>query len=328
MVAAVRHRCRIAVLDDDLRLSQELADWSALAERAEIVVMDRHIGPEEAPAALAGFDIICTLRERLPFPRSLIERLPKLRYLCVTGKRYDTVDITAAAQRGILVSNTPIEGVGAGAVTELTWALILGLVRHVAHENRGMRNGGWQTRAGTTLRGKRLGVVGLGGIGADVARLGLAFGMEVVAWSPNLTAERAGTHGVRAVDKAALFASSDVITLHLALSDSTRHVVSTAELSSMKPTAHLVNTARAGLIDEPALIETLREGRIAGAALDVFDTEPLPVEHVLRTLDNVLLTPHLGYVTREMLSTYYRFAVDNVTSYLDGAPIRVVSPTL
>ncbi len=315
---------RIAVLDDYLRVSQAAADWSQLAQRAEIVVFDRPLTINEAAEALADFDILCTLRERQPFPRALIERLPRLRYLCVTGKRYDTVDVAAAAERGILVSNTPVSGAGAGGVTELTWGLIIGLARHIATEGRLMREGEWQHTVGTTLRGKRLGVVGLGGIGADVARIGLAFGMEVVAWSPNLTAERAQAAGVRAVEKAEIFEASDVVTLHLALAETTRNIVGAAELGAMKAQARLINTARAGLIDEAALIVALREERIEGAALDVFSVEPLPANHILRNLPNVLLTPHLGYMTTEMLSSYYTHAIENIESYLDGLPIRVV----
>lgn len=320
-------RPRIAVLDDYLRISAEVADWSALAARAEVVVLDRPLAKDEAADVLGDFDILCTLRERQPFPRELIERLPKLRYLCVTGKRYDTVDIAAAAEHGVVVSNTPVGShAGAGGVTELTWGLILSLVRNIALEDRLMREGGWQHGAGTTLRGKRLGVVGLGGIGADVARIGLAFGMDVVAWSPNLTPERAAAAGVRAVGKAELFATSDVVSLHLALSDATTGIVGAAEFSAMKPSAYLVNTARAGLLDEAALIAALTQGKIAGAALDVFSVEPLPADHTLRTLPNVVLTPHLGYFTREMLATYYGHAVENIMAFLDGAPIRVVTP--
>ncbi len=318
-------RHRVAVLDDYLRVSQSAADWSGLAQRAEIVVFDRPMTIEEAAEALADFDVLCTLRERTPFPRALIERLPQLRYLCVTGKRYDTVDLVAAAERGVVVSNTPVSGAGAGGVTELTWGLIIALARHIAIEDRLMREGGWQHTVGTTLRGKRLGVVGLGGIGADVARIGLAFGMEVVAWSPNLTAERAQAAGTRAVTKAELFETCDVVSLHLALADATRGVVAAAELDAMKASARLVNTARAGLIDEAALTDVLERGAIAGAALDVFSVEPLPADHVLRKLTNVLLTPHLGYLTSEMLTAYYNHAIENIESYLDGRPIRVVS---
>lgn len=320
-------RPRIGVLDDYLRQSQTLADWSPLARAADIVVIDRPLAEEEAAAVLANFDILCTLRERQPFPAALINALPRLRYLCVTGKRYDTIDVAAAQAQGVLVSNTPISGAGAGSVTELTWGLILSLARHIAPEACAMRSGGWQHHVGTTLRGKRLGVVGLGGIGSDVARIGQAFGMEVIAWSPNLTPERAAMAGVAAVTKEELFGTSDVITLHLALSESTDRTVGRAELAAMKPTSLLVNTARAGLVDEVALIHSLRTEAIGGAGLDVFSIEPLPEGHALRTLRNATLTPHLGYFTREMLAAYYRFAIENMTAFLAGSPIRIVKPS-
>jgi len=317
---------KIAVLDDYLDLSQQVADWRPLASRAEISVIDRPLPTvAEAAEALAEFDIICTLRERTPFPAELIGRLPRLRYLCVTGKRYDTVDVAAAVGQGVVVSNTPVTRAGSGAVVELTWGLILALARNIAAEDRLMRDGGWQHFAGMTLRGKTLGVLGLGGLGSGVARIGTAFGMEAIAWSPNLTPERAAAAGVEMVGKADLFARSDVLSLHLALAPSTAGIVGAADLARMKSSAYLVNTARAGLLDERALIAALREQRIAGAGLDVFSTEPLPADHEIRSLPNVVLTPHLGYFTREMLGTYYRDAIENIGAFLDGRPIRVVS---
>lgn len=318
---------KIAILDDYLRLSQEVADWTGLRARAEVTVFDQPLDPQAAAEALADFEILCTLRERMPFPRDLIERLPQLRYLCVTGKRYDTIDVAAAAERGVLVSNTPVTGAGSGAVVELTWGLILALVRNIAAEDRMMRSGGWQHFAGTTLKGKRLGIVGLGGLGSGVARIGVAFGMEVCAWSPNLTEARAEAAGARLVSKAELFAESDVVTLHLALAPSTHGVVGQTEIGSMKASAVLVNTARAGLLDEEALLAALRTGRIAGAGLDVYAVEPLPEDHPVRSLPNVVITPHLGYFTREMLSSYYGDAIENITAFLDGRPIRLVGPS-
>jgi phosphoglycerate dehydrogenase-like enzyme len=317
---------KIALLDDYLNLATGLVDWSAVTSRATLEVIDRPLPDvESAAAALADFDVLCTLRERTPFPEELIEKLPKLRYLCVTGKRYDTVNIAAAAKRGVVVSNTPVSGAGAGAVAELTWGLILSLARHIAFEDRHMRQGGWQHAAGNTLRGKKLGVVGLGGLGRDVARIGQAFGMEVQAWSPNLTSARAEETGVRRVSKHQLFATSDVISLHLALAPTTFGIVDKIAIDAMKPTAWLVNTARAGLLDEHALVDALQEERIKGAGLDVYSVEPLPEDHVLRSLPNVVLTPHLGYFTQEMLTAYYTYAVENITAFLDGSPIRVVS---
>lgn len=317
---------KIALLDDYLSLAPTLVDWSAVTGRASVEVIDYPLSNVDmAAAVLADYDILCTLRERTPFPAELIGKLPKLRYLCVTGKRYDTVDVTAASRQGILVSNTPVAGAGAGAVTELTWGLIFALARRIAFEDRHMRKGEWQHTAGNTLRGKTLGVVGLGGLGRDVARIGQAFGMVVQAWSPNLTDERAAQAGVKRVSKQGLFATSDVVSLHLALADSTAGIVDKAAIYGMKPTAWLVNTARAGLLDEAALIEALQENRINGAGLDVYSTEPLPRDHVLRSLSNVVLTPHLGYFTEEMLVSYYTYAVENIAAFLDGEPIRVVS---
>ncbi|MCI5078262.1 D-2-hydroxyacid dehydrogenase family protein [Oricola sp.] len=316
----------IALLDDYLRLAPTLTDWSAIEARATIDVIDHPLHDiDTAVRELARYDILCTLRERTPFPRALIERLSRLRYLCVTGKRYDTVDLDACAERGIVVSNTPVSGAGSGAVAELTWGLILSLVRHIAFEDRHMRDGGWQHFAGNTLRGKTLGIVGLGGLGRDVARIGLAFGMRVQAWSPNLTEKRAADAGVSRVTKHELFSGSDVVSLHLALAETTRGIIDALAIDAMKPTASLVNTARAGLLDENALIAALRGNRIRGAGLDVYSVEPLPADHELRRLPNVVLTPHLGYFTVEMLAAYYSYAVENIAAFLDGSPIRVVS---
>lgn len=317
---------KIALMDDYLRLAPGLVDWSPVLDRASLTVIDRPLPDVDTAArVLADFDILCTLRERTPFPRALICRLPKLKYLCVTGKRFDTVDLDCAAERGIVVSNTPVAGAGVGSVGELTWGLILSLARNIAFEDRHMRAGEWQHKAGMTLRGKVLGVVGLGGLGQEVARIGQAFGMQVHAWSPNLTVARAAEAGVRAVSKQALFAESDVVSLHLALAATTCGIVDRAAIAAMKPSAFLVNTARAGLLDEAALIEALAAGRIRGAGLDVYSVEPLPPDHVLRTLPNVVLTPHLGYFTTDMLTAYYRYAVENILAFLRGVPIRVVS---
>ncbi|MFC6337584.1 D-2-hydroxyacid dehydrogenase family protein [Pseudomonas sp. CCM 7891] len=317
---------KIALLDDYLGLAATLVDWSPVTSRATLEVIDRPLPDvETAAAALAGYDILCTLRERTSFPGELIKKLPKLRYLCVTGKRYDTVDVATAAMQGVVVSNTPVSGAGAGAVAELTWGLILSLARNIAFEDRHMRQGEWQHGAGYTLRGKTLGVVGLGGLGRDVARIGQAFGMQVQAWSPNLTDARAEEAGVTRVSKHDLFATSDVVSLHLALADSTRGIVDKAAIDAMKPSAWLVNTARACLLDEHALIDALKQERIQGAGLDVYSVEPLPEDHILRSLPNVVLTPHLGYFTQEMLTAYYTYAVENITAFLDGKPIRVVS---
>ncbi|EUB99448.1 Phosphoglycerate dehydrogenase [Rhizobium sp. CF080] len=320
-------RMNIAILDDYIGVSQQVADWESLKSRANVVVFDRPLAvPDEAARALADFDVICTLRERMPIPASLIERLPKLRYIVVTGKRYDTVDVAAATARGILVSNTPVTGTtGAGGVAELVWGLILSSTRHIASEDRMMRQGGWQHQAGTTLGGKTLGILGLGGLGRQVAGIGKAFGMKIQAWSQNMTDEHAAAVGGERVSKEELFASSDIITVHLALSERTRHIVGAPELQAMKKTAFLINTARGAIVDEQALVEVLQSGSIAGAGLDVYEKEPLPKDHPFRSLPNVVITPHVGYFTREMLGTYYGDAVRLIDAFLDGRPDRVVN---
>lgn len=320
-------KLNIAVLDDYIGISQQVADWGAIKSRANLVVFDRPLSvPDEAARALADFDVICTLRERMPIPAALIERLPRLKYIVVTGKRYDTVDVAAAAARGILVSNTPVTGTtGAGGVAELVWGLILSSTRHIASEDRMMRQGGWQHQAGTTVGGKTLGILGLGGLGRQVAAIGKAFGMTVQAWSQNMTDEQAEACGAKRVSKEALFATSDIITVHLVLSERTRGIVGAPELKAMKKTAYLINTARGAIVDEAALIDVLKAGSIAGAGLDVYEKEPLPVDHPFRSLPNVVITPHLGYFTREMLGTYYGDAVRLIEAFLDGKPERVVN---
>lgn len=317
---------RIAVLDDYLRISQEVADWSPVKQRAEVVIFDRPFDNlDAAVAALRDFDILCTLRERMPIPRALIERLPRLKYILVTGKRFDQIDAAAAGERGIPVSNTKVDGRGGGAVAELVWGLILSLARNIPREDRLMRQGEWQHAMGTTLKGKRLGILGLGGLGQQIAKGGAFFGMDVVAWSQNLTPEKAAAGGARYVTKDELFASSDFVTVHVAWSERTTGLVAAPELALMKPTAYLINTARGPIINEAALIDVLENRRIAGAALDVYWQEPLTENHPLRRLDNVVLTPHLGYFTREMLAVYYADAVIAIGAFLDGRPLNVVN---
>jgi len=317
---------KVAILDDYHNVALGLADWSRLRPACAIEVFDQPLAvPEEAARVLEPYDVICTLRERMPVTAELIARLPRLKHIVVTGKRYDTIDAAAAAQRGILVSTCPPGRLaGAGGVVELVWGLILGAARNIALEDRMMRQGGWQNTLGTTLGGKTLGIVGLGNLGSRVARIGQAFGMSVIAWSDRLTAERAAGHGVTRVEKDELFARSDVVSLHMVLSERTRGLVGARELALMKPTAILVNTARGALIDEDALVAVLRAKRIACAALDVYATEPLPLDHPLRQLDGTLLTPHLGYYTETTLRDYYRGAVKNIAAWLGGNPIRLV----
>ena len=253
------------------------------------------------------------MRERTPLPRSVIGRLPRLKLIASTGPRNAAIDLEAAAERGIVVAHT---GYDSRSTIEMTWALILAGARQVALENANLRAGGWQLTMGDSLHGKTLGVLGLGNIGSEVARIGLAFGMEVIAWSQNLTPEDAQACGARLVSKEELFRSADVLTIHLVLSERTKGLVGAAELQAMKPSARLINTSRGPIVDEPALIEVLRDRRIAGASLDVFDIEPLPADHPFRSLDNVLATPHIGFVARELYRTFYCDTVENITRWL------------
>ncbi|WPB82325.1 D-2-hydroxyacid dehydrogenase family protein [Archangium violaceum] len=313
---------KIAILDDYQRVAWGLADWSRLPAGGELTVFDRPLAEEERVAALQPFEVLVIMRERTPFPAALLERLPNLRLLVTTGGRNSAIDLEACRARGITVCGTG--NVGA-PTAELAWGLILALVKRIPTEERALRAGAWQTGLTEGLAGKRLGLVGLGKLGTQVARVGQAFGMEVVAWSQNLTAERAAEVGVRRVEKQELFATSDVVSLHLVLGERTRGIVGAGELNAMKPTAWFVNTSRAGLVDEPALLTVLRERRIAGAGLDVFPIEPLPAHHPLLTLPNVVLTPHLGYVTRENYAVFYRDALEDILAWRAGTPVRLLT---
>jgi phosphoglycerate dehydrogenase-like enzyme len=318
---------KIAILDDYLHLARESADWSVLDGRCEIDVIDRKLAvPDEAAEVLAPYDVLCHLRERTPMPRALIERLPKLAFMTVTGKAHRTLDMAAATDHGVIVSHVSAGQTGSNATPELAWGLILACVRHIAFEDRQMRQGGWQNTVGTLLDGKTLGLLGLGRIGQRMALIGRAFGMKVIAWSPNLSAEAAAVHGVTRVEKEDLFRLSDVLSIHVVLSERSRHLVGRGEIALMKRSAVLVNTARGPIVDEAALVEALAEKRIAGAGLDVFEQEPLPDGHRLRTLDNVVLTPHLGYATRDTFEGFYQATVAGVLAYLDGKPTGVVNP--
>jgi len=313
---------RIAVLDDYAQVAAASADWDALD--AEVVFFADHPADEDALAErLAGFDVLCLMRERTALPASLITRLPALRLVVTTGMRNASVDQRALAARGI-----PFAGTGgvSFATAELTWGLILALLRHLPAEAAAMRAGGWQTTVGRELRGRTLGILGLGNLGAAVAQVGLAFGCEVVAWSENLADERAAEVGVRRVEREELFRTSDILSIHLILSRRTRGLVGADELGLMRQGAVLVNTSRGPIVDEAALVAALRSRRIAGAALDVFDTEPLPAHHVLRTLDNVVLTPHLGYVTEETFRDFYPQTVEDIAAWMAGDPIRLIDP--
>jgi phosphoglycerate dehydrogenase-like enzyme len=313
---------RVAVLDDYQGVALRLADWASLP--ADVVVFRDHVSDEASVAArLADFDVVVAMRERTPFPRSLIARLPRLRFLVTTGMRNASIDLRAAAERGVLVSGT---GGLPSPTAELTWALILALVRHVPQEDRATRDGRWQETLGTTLSGKTLGVLGLGQLGSRVARVGRAFEMEVLAWSQNLTAERAAAAGATlAGSKDELLTRTDVVTIHLVLGERTRGLLGARELALMRPSAYLVNTSRGPIVDERALIAALRAGTIAGAALDVYDEEPLPPDHPLRRLPNTVITPHLGYVTEETYRIFYPQALEDVRAFLAGSPVRVLS---
>jgi phosphoglycerate dehydrogenase-like enzyme len=315
-------RLHCAVLDDFQRAATEFADWSPLADRVDVVCHDTHFADEDAlAAALADADIVVTLRERVPFPASLIARLPRLKLLIASGMRNSVIDYAAAEAHGVTVCGTASSST---PPVELTWALLLGLARGIVEESNALRTGGpWQSTVGADLHGRRLGLLGLGKIGGRVAQVGLAFGMQVSAWSRNLTQERADEVGVAlAPSLPDLLRTSDFVSVHLALDDRTRGLLGPAELALLKPGAYLINTSRAAIVDQDALVAALHEGRIAGAGVDVFDTEPLPADHPMRTTPRLLATPHLGYVSRANYTTYYGQAVENIQAYLAGSPVR------
>ena len=317
---------RIAVLDDYHGVALQMADWSVLPPECRVEVFRDHLADLDAVAnRLRDFEIVTCMRERTPFPRDLLNRLPNLRLLVTTGMRNAAIDLEAATERGILVCGTA--GGPESPPAELTWGLILALVRHIPREDAATRGGRWGTTVGMSLENKVLGVLGLGRLGSTVARVGVAFKMSVLAWSQNLTAERAAQCGATLVAKDELFARSDIVTVHVQLSERTRGLVGARELALMKPTAYLVNTARGPIVDEAALIHALQAGAIAGAGLDVFDEEPLPPNHPFKQLDNTLLMPHVGYVTEDQYRVRYRDTVDDIARYLEGAPVRVLNLT-
>jgi len=321
---------RVAILDDYAGAALDLADWSPVQMRCDVTVFDRHLAEAEAADVLRPFDVVCTLRERMAFPRTLIERLPNLKLITIVGKRVPNLDMAAASECGILVAQSDFANPRFASVRDATpefaWGLMIATVRNLAEEHRRMRDGAWQTTVGVTLSGKTLGLLGLGRVGKRMAKYAKAFGMEVIAWSQNLTEEAATAAGARRVEKAALFEEADVVSIHLVLSERTQGLVAEPELALMKQDAYLINTSRGPIVDEAALIAALRTGRIAGAGLDVFDTEPLPPDHPLRSLPNVTLSPHLGYVTREMLGAFYADSIEAVVAWLDGTPVRVANP--
>jgi len=320
---------KVAILDDYARAAFEVADWSAVQAKAEVTVFDRHLSEDEAVEALQPFDVLCTVRERMALPHTLIERLPNLKLITIIGMSLPNLDMDAATDHGVQVAhvnyaNPAFRGI-ANATPELAWGLMIATVRNLAEEHRRMREGGWQSTTGMILAGKTLGLVGLGRIGKRMAEYAKVFGMEVIAWSQNLTDEAAAEVGVRRVEKDELFAKADVVSVHLVLSDRTRGLIGERDLSLMKPSAYLINTSRGPIVEEAALIEVLSSRRIAGAGIDVYDAEPPAPDHPLRALPNVTLSPHLGYVTRETLHAFYSDTVEAVTAWLDGAPIRIVN---
>ncbi|MDP9007516.1 MAG: D-2-hydroxyacid dehydrogenase family protein [Pseudomonadota bacterium] len=306
---------KIAVLDDYQGVALKMADWSAVMNRAHVAVFNDHLAdPDAVVNRLLPYDIVCVMRERTPLQRGILERLPNLKLIASTGPRNASVDLEAAAAHGIKVVHTGYFG---SPTVELTWALILGSARHLAAEAAAVRNGEWQHTIGDDLSGQTLGIIGLGNLGSGVAKVALAFGMNVIAWSQNLTAEKAVTAGATLVSKEELLRRSDLISIHLVLSERTRGLIGTRELSLMKPTARLINTSRGPIVVEADLIQALNTGRIAGAAIDVYDTEPLPANHPYRRTPHLLATPHIGYVSRALYGRFYRDTVSNIIAWLD-----------
>jgi phosphoglycerate dehydrogenase-like enzyme len=305
----------IAILDDYQSVALKMADWSLLRNRAEVTVFNDHLADEDALAErLAPFDIVCVMRERTALTRGLIGRLPKLKLIASTGAINAAVDVAAAKEHGIEVVHT---GYSSAPTIEMTWALILAGQRHLPFEVSAVRSGGWQQTIGGDLHGRTLGLLGLGNIGSAVARIGVAFGMRVIGWSQNLTPEKAEAVGAVAVSKEQLLSDSDIVSIHLLLSRRTRGLINSDAFAIMKPTAWLINTSRSAIVDEPALLDALRLRRIAGLAVDVFDSEPLPKNHPFRTLENVIATPHLGYVAESLYRTFYGDTVRNIVDWLD-----------
>ena len=315
---------RIAVLDDYQGVALDMADWSQVSAQAEVVVFDDHLSDADAVTdRLRGFDVVCAMRERTPFSRGLLAKLPDLKLLITTGPRNASIDVSAANERGITVCHTASLPTG---TPELTWALILALARRIPLEFANMRDGRWQTTVGADLAGKTLGILGLGRLGSRVARVATAFGMSVISWSQNLTDERADECGAVRVGKEELLTRSDFITIHLVLSERTHGLIGAEQLARMKASAYLINTSRGPIVQESALVDAIRQGVIAGAGLDVYDVEPLPTDHPYRNLPNVVLTPHIGYVTGESYRLFYSEVVENIEAWLAGTPIRILNP--
>ena len=314
---------QVAVLDDYQRAALRLADWKSLEPEVQVQSFPEHIADAaELDKRLHVFECVVLMRERTPFPKTLIEKLPNLRLIVTAGMRNAAIDVEAATARGIQICGTETLGY---PTAELTWGLIIALARKIPEEWAALRQGKWQSRLGVGLKGKVLGVIGLGRLGSQVAAIGKAFGMNVIAWSQNLTEAKAAEIGVKRVDKEELFARADFVTIHLVLGDRSRGLVGPAELARMKPSAYLVNTSRGPIVQEKALIETLKSRRIAGAAVDVFDREPVAKDHPYLALDNLLATPHLGYVTEEGYRQIYGEAVEDIRAFLQAKPVRAIN---
>lgn len=314
-------RLRCAILDDYFNIAQDVADWSKISDRVDVTVFSHPFASEQAAAsALADFEIVCAMRERTAFPKSLFAALPKLKLLLTSGMRNAAIDLEAAKARNVVVCGTQY---GRDPTAALTIGLILELTRGIGRENARMHAGEpWQTFAGIEIEGRTLGIIGLGKLGSKVAGIAKTLGMNVIAWSPNLTSEKCKEAGVTYASKEELFAKADIVTIHVVLSDRSRGLVGAADLARMKPTAYLVNTARGPIVDEAALLAALQQKKIAGAGIDVFSVEPLPTDHPFRKLDNLVLTPHLGYATEDGLRTHYGQMVDTIDAWFKGEPPR------
>ena len=322
---------RLSILDDYQGVALDMADWSAIRDRGIEIAVERFpfADEDDVVRTLAESEMVAAMRERTAFPKRIVDRLPKLKLLVTTGMRNASFDMEALKARDVTVCGTggPSNVPGGGGnedTAELAWGLILGAARRIAEDHAYMRHGGWQTRIGHRIAGKTIGLLGLGRLGSAVARVGIAFGMKAIAWSQNLTAEKAAAQGVERVEKDELFRRSDILSVHLVLSDRSRGLVGAREIRLMKPSAILVNTSRGPICDTEAIIAALKEGRLAYAGFDVYDQEPLPINHPLRTAPNVILTPHIGYVTDENYRSSYLQIVENVLAFLDGRPIRVI----
>jgi phosphoglycerate dehydrogenase-like enzyme len=317
---------RVSILDDYQGVALDTADWSRIRDRGIEIALERFPFADEADVvrSLADSEIVCAMRERTAFPKHIVDRLPKLKLLITTGMRNASFDMEALKSRGVIVCGTGGPGGGNEDTAELAWGLILGAMRRIAEDHAFMRQGGWQTRIGHRVAGKTIGLLGLGRLGSAVARVGLAFDMKAIAWSQNLTAEKAAVQGVEYVEKDELFRRSDVLSVHLVLSARSRGLVGAREIGLMKKSAVLVNTSRGPIVDTDAMIAALKEGRLAYAGLDVYDKEPLPFDHPLRSCPNVILTPHIGYVTDENYRSSYPQIVENIIGFLDGKPQRVI----